>query len=365
MQLASPPPLDRSPPCLRVCRASAGSKPWYPAGLAGPGQIPVTRTYPDQGHGRVTVTAIPDRQPHSSRPKLPEGRWLQPGETGALVLNQVTRANTVPGSNAGDTVQLIDRRKDHHLAGRRDRRGSRAGSGVYVTAEGLAEAHRTSHSAVNQLRVVTAGHDEAPATRSRTPSRRLSRPPGIEVRSAESVSRRESISEGHLGPVILILLGIALPLGVVGLIGLASTMSANVLDRIREFGVMHAIGARPKTVRRIVAAEGVFLAVISCLLAVIPALVLTGVLGAGLGDLFFSAPLPYRISLAAAAIWPRSPSWAPCWPPKRPPPARPGSPYAKPSTTCKEQPKPPSPPAPSNGRRYFLTAGQRAQGRRV
>ncbi|MDQ3506293.1 MAG: hypothetical protein M3446_11415, partial [Actinomycetota bacterium] len=37
--------------------------------------------------------------------------------------------------------------------------------------------------------------------------------------------------------------------------------------------------------------------------AVIPALALTAVLGAGLGDLFFSAPLPYRISMPAVGIW--------------------------------------------------------------
>ena len=121
--------------------------------------------------------------------------------------------------------------------------------------------------------------------------------------SAASISRSEAISAGHLGPVILILLGIALPLGVVGVIGLASTMSANILDRTREFGVMHAIGARPKAVRRIVVAEGVFLALTSCLVAVIPALALTAVLGAGLGNLFFSAPLPFRISALAAGIW--------------------------------------------------------------
>jgi putative ABC transport system permease protein len=118
-----------------------------------------------------------------------------------------------------------------------------------------------------------------------------------------SISRGEAISEGHLGPVILILLGIALPLGVVGVIGLASTMSANILDRTREFGIMHAIGARPKTVRRIVTAEGIFLAAGSCLVAILPTLALTAILGAGLGDLFFSAPLPYRISLLAAGIW--------------------------------------------------------------
>jgi putative ABC transport system permease protein len=37
--------------------------------------------------------------------------------------------------------------------------------------------------------------------------------------------------------------------------------------------------------------------------AVIPTLGLTAVLGAGLGNLFFSAPLPYRISVPAMLIW--------------------------------------------------------------
>jgi putative ABC transport system permease protein len=40
-------------------------------------------------------------------------------------------------------------------------------------------------------------------------------------------------------------------MGLIGCIGLTSTMGANVLERTREFGVMHAIGARPKMVRRI------------------------------------------------------------------------------------------------------------------
>ncbi len=35
----------------------------------------------------------------------------------------------------------------------------------------------------------------------------------------------------------------------------------------------------------------------------IPTLGLTAVLGAGLGNLFFSAQLPYRISIPAIVIW--------------------------------------------------------------
>jgi putative ABC transport system permease protein len=155
----------------------------------------------------------------------------------------------------------------------------------------------------NQLRIATTRHDEPTRQAVAEGVSRTLTDAGIEVRSAASISRSEAISEGHLGPVILILLGVALPLGVVGVIGLASTMSTNILDRTREFGVMHAIGARPKAVRRIVVAEGVFLALASCLVAILPALGLTAVLGAGLGNLFFSAPLPYRISVPAILIW--------------------------------------------------------------
>jgi len=306
VQLSTPLPLGQARSVLaRVPGVQAVNDfSLVPAGLAGPGRIPVTRTYPDQGHGRIFVTAVPDGATTFVQPKLTEGRWLLPGETGALVLNQVTRANTVPDVKAGQTVQLIiaGRTTTWRVAGIAEERVGGAG-GVYATAAGLAEALGGPVQA-NQLRVVTATHDEPAREAAAVAIAQALARNGSEGASADSVSRRQSISEGHLGPVILILLGIALPLGVVGLIGLASAMSANVLDRVREFGVMHAVGARPRTVRRIVAAEGVFLAVISCLLAVVPALALTGILGAGLGNLFFSAPLPYRVSLAAAAIWP-------------------------------------------------------------
>jgi putative ABC transport system permease protein len=273
-----------------------------PTGVAGQGRIPFTRTYPDQGHGRISVTAIPAGATTVTPPTLLEGRWLNPGETDAVVLNQIARDNTVPGLQAGGTVQLIldGKPTTWRVVGIAEESGP--GSGVYTTAEGFAAATGTPPR-VNQLRIITTGHDERTRTAVADAVDEALTAGGVEVKSADSISRGEAISSGHLGPVILILLGIALPLGVVGLIGLASTMSANILDRTREFGVLHAIGARPKTVRRIVVAEGMFLAITSCLVAVLPALALTAVLGAGLGDLFFSAPLPYRVSLLAVGVW--------------------------------------------------------------
>ena len=304
VQLASPAPTDeivamveRVPDVGRVQALHIAQ-----TGVAGPGRLPVTRTYPDQGHGRVAVTAIPAGTTMLPAPKLLEGRWLNPAESGAVVLNQVARNNTVPNVHAGDIVELLVGGKPTtwRVVGLVEEKGH--GSGVYATAAGFAQA-MGQLPRVNQLRIATDRHDEQTRQAVADAVDRTLTDAGIEVRSAASISRSEAISEGHLGPVILILLGVALPLGVVGVIGLASTMSANILDRTREFGVMHAIGALPKAVRRIVTAEGIFLALASLLVAVIPTLALTALLGAGLGNLFFSAPLPYRISLPAIIIW--------------------------------------------------------------
>jgi putative ABC transport system permease protein len=273
-----------------------------PTGLAGPGQIPVTRTYPDQGHGRTSVTAVPADTSTFTPPRMLEGRWLEPGETGSVVLNQVARNNTVPDVKPGGSVQLLlgGQATTWRVVGIAEERGG--GGGVYASSAGLAQA-LGQPQVVNQLRLATDSHDEEARTAVARAVDEALNAAGIEVASADSISRREAISEGHLGPVITIVLAIAIAMGVIGGIGLASTMSANVLDRIREFGVMHAIGARPERVRGIVTAEGVFLALISVLVAIIPALVLTAILGAGLGNLFFAAPLPYRISLLAVGIW--------------------------------------------------------------
>jgi putative ABC transport system permease protein len=304
VQLANPAPMDkivtmaeRVPDVSRVEALNVTQ-----TGVAGPEQLPVTRTYPDQGHGRVAVTALPADTTMLPPPKLLEGRWLNPGETGVVVLNQVARANTVPNVHAGDTVQLLvgGRPTTWRVVGLVEEKGH--GSGVYTTTAGFAKA-MGQPPRVNQLRVATTRHDEPTRQAVADAVNRALTNEGIEVRSAASISRSEAISAGHLGPVILILLGVALPLGVVGAIGLASTMSTNILDRTREFGILHAIGALPRAVRRIVTAEGVFLALASCLVAVIPTLGLTAVLGAGLGNLFFSAPLPYRISIPAILIW--------------------------------------------------------------
>lgn len=304
VQLDRPTPVDQLPSIVERVPEVTRVESWaiVESGVAGPGEIPVTRTYPDQGHGRVSLTALPANTTMHKTPELLEGRWLRPQETGAIVLNQITIANSASEIGVGDRVQLsIDAQSTNwRVVGiAQERTGS---GGAYVTSAGLAEATAAERQATT-LRIVTDSHDERTRTAVAHAVDEVLTDASIEVRSAASVSQQEAVTEGHLGPIILVLLAIAVTMAVVGGIGLASTMTANILERTREFGVMHAIGALPKTVRRIVVAEGVFLALASCVVAVVPTLGLTAFMGAGLGNKFMYAPLPFRVSMLAAGIW--------------------------------------------------------------
>lgn len=123
------------------------------------------------------------------------------------------------------------------------------------------------------------------------------------VRSGDSIQLSIGGHPTRWQVVILIFLGLSIAMGVVGFVGLAPTMSTNVIERTREFAVVRAIGARAATVRRIVVAEGVFIALVSFAVAVIPATLLTVAMGTRFGRQFLNGTLPFQVSIAAVVIW--------------------------------------------------------------
>ena len=271
------------------------------AGIAQPGQISVTHTYPDQGHGSMAINVIPSGSSLIHPPRLLEGRWLNSGETGTVVINQAVRADVLPDVQSGDTIQLSigGQLTSWQVVGVSEFVFGSAG--IFMTEAGFVEA--TGGNQPNTLRVVTNNHDEAARTAVASTADRILTDASIKVRSAASVGRFEAAGTGHMLPIIMIFLMLAIAMGVVGCVGLASTMSSNVLERTREFGVMHAIGANAAVVRRIVIAEEIFIALASCVIAAVPALVLTAVMSAGLGSLFLYGSLPMRVSAPSILIW--------------------------------------------------------------
>ena len=262
-------------------------------------QISVTNTWPDQGHGSITVAVVPPDSSLIAPPTLSEGRWLRPNETGTVVVSRATLTEDLLNIQSGDTIQLSlgGRITNWLVVGIAESVGGHGG-GIFITQDGFEAA--TGLRQPNLLRIVTNSHDEETRTAVAAAAERTLTDAGIVVRSAASVSRSAAAGAGHMLPLILVFLGLSIAMGVVGFAGLASTMSTNVLERTREFGVMSAIGAPASTVRRLVVLEGIFIAVISCVIAAIPALLLTVAM---INTLPLPVNLPLHISIPGVVIW--------------------------------------------------------------
>jgi putative ABC transport system permease protein len=228
-----------------------------------------------------------------------EGRWLRPDETGAIVISRVGAAEGLPDLRSGDTIRLSlgGRATDWLVIGIAESVGGHGG-GFFITEAGYEAA--TGAAGPNLLRIVTGSHDEEARTVVAAAAEGALTGAGFVVRSAASVSRSAAVGAGHMLPLILVFLGLSIAISVVGFAGLAATMSTNVLERTREFGVMSALGAPASTVRRLLVLEGVFIAAVSCLIAALPALLLTAAM---INYLPMPVSLPLRVSGPGILIW--------------------------------------------------------------
>jgi putative ABC transport system permease protein len=103
--------------------------------------------------------------------------------------------------------------------------------------------------------------------------------------------------------VVIFLIIMALLLAAVGGLGLTTTMSINVLERIREIGVLRAIGASNMAVRRIVLTEGVVIGLLSWGAGILLSLPVGALMSEQVGMALLGIPLNYRYSLPAAVLW--------------------------------------------------------------
>jgi putative ABC transport system permease protein len=98
-------------------------------------------------------------------------------------------------------------------------------------------------------------------------------------------------------------LTLAALLAVVGGLSLAGTMSLNVLERTREIGIIRSVGAAGPDVTQIVIIEGVFVGLLSWLLAAVLAYPIGYVMSVTVGISFIKSPLVYGFAPAGILLW--------------------------------------------------------------
>lgn len=103
--------------------------------------------------------------------------------------------------------------------------------------------------------------------------------------------------------VLIFLMIMAALLSLVGGLGLAGMMSMNVMERTREIGVLRAVGASSKSVRRIVLLEGMLVGLTSWILSTLLSFPLGKALSDAVGIAVFHSPTPYQYSIAGMLAW--------------------------------------------------------------
>ncbi|MDJ0767806.1 MAG: FtsX-like permease family protein [Ilumatobacter sp.] len=68
--------------------------------------------------------------------------------------------------------------------------------------------------------------------------------------------------------VVTIIMSMGIPIVAMGMIGLVSAMTTNIVERTREIGILRSIGARARDIRRVFLAEAVVLVVLGWLLGI-------------------------------------------------------------------------------------------------
>jgi putative ABC transport system permease protein len=90
---------------------------------------------------------------------------------------------------------------------------------------------------------------------------------------------------------------------IVGSIGLAGTMSMNILERTREIGIMRAIGATDGILLRLVIVEGMLVGLLSWVLGSLLAFPISKALADAITLAIFGSPSTFGVSLNGFVIW--------------------------------------------------------------
>lgn len=118
--------------------------------------------------------------------------------------------------------------------------------------------------------------------------------------SASEVRRQ---NRNQFNIITYLMLAMAVLAAVVGAVGMMGMMSINVIERTREIGVMRAVGAGSWTVIGILVIEGVFLGLVSWILAAPASYPGARAFSNVVGSTLIQVPLDFSFSVLGVALW--------------------------------------------------------------
>jgi putative ABC transport system permease protein len=237
-------------------------------------------------------------------PEIIAGRWLEPGESKALVVSDSVYDH-FPGLQPGDTLHVEEpdgREADWTIVGVFRFTGGWDDTFAYADFDFIADLLDMPNQALS-YRVITSDHSIEGQEQVSLELNQYLRDRNYLVNDVEAgMVTREQNAEA-INTLVIFLLLMALLTAIVGSIGLTGTMGMNVLERTREIGVMRAIGAIDREIVKSVVFEGGFIGVITWVFAVFLSFPLSHFLLKIISEAMMGSPMQLTITAQGFFIW--------------------------------------------------------------
>jgi putative ABC transport system permease protein len=254
----------------------------------------------DSTSGNQIVFGLPDGAT-TVRPVVEEGRFLVPGDGNALV---VTRnfLDDEADVKVGDRITLRSKGRDADFTLVGIVQSPTQRPFLYAPSAALDTLTRDAGKA-GLLMLVTDRQDATGQRETGAAVRDTLDRAGMEVAQTQTRSEIRASVDALFTTMLLFVSVMALLLGVVGGLGLAGTMTMNVVERSREIGVMRAIGARDAAVLTVFMVEGLLIGFLAWLIGVMVSLPISKILSDALGESFVQRPLAFTPSVDGMLAW--------------------------------------------------------------
>ncbi len=235
-------------------------------------------------------------------PHLVAGRWLQPGDQKMITISERIW-NNFPDLKPGDFIRLkvFGREGDWEVVGI-FQFPSQEGTIGYANYEYLSKLNNQANQSFS-YRVLLDNHDPENQKMMSEQLDQYFRDLGYQLREAKTGKSTMQRASEDLDILIAFLLIMAVLTASVGSIGLAGSMSMNVIERTREIGIMRSIGAVDKKIMEMVIIEGTVIGSISWLLGAIASIPITYLLSNIISVTIFNSPIQVIFTWTGYTLW--------------------------------------------------------------
>ncbi|MCP4143575.1 MAG: ABC transporter permease [Chloroflexi bacterium] len=249
----------------------------------------------------VDILAPPAESPLVN-PLLVDGRWIAPTDKRKLAISESVY-DSYPDLQAGDKIPLkiLGREEIWEVVGIFKFIGME-GTIAYAPYEYIAKETNVVNQSAS-FRIVSDSHELEVQEELAKDLDAFFRDNGFQVsETSPGLSMLNEASES-IDILITFLLIMAVLTAVVGAMGLAGTMSMNVLERTREIGIMRAVGATDFEIIRMVLVEGLLIGMISFVLSILVAFPFTYLLSWIVSSATFETPIAVVFTPVGYGIW--------------------------------------------------------------